>query len=185
MIDKSIYIDSTSVVNTTQIGEGSKIWQFCIVLEKAKIGMNCNINSHCFIENKVIIGNNVTLKCGVYLWDGIEVKDNVFIGPNATFTNDLYPRSKHYPSQYQKTIIYEGASIGANSTIIGGVTIGAYAMIGAGSVVTKNIPSHSLWFGNPAEFKGYVCKCGKKVQAGDECKICGYIFHVHGSEATE
>jgi acetyltransferase-like isoleucine patch superfamily enzyme len=153
----SNYIDSTSQVNTAKIGDDTKIWQFCVVLEGAKIGKNCNINSHCFIENDVVVGDNVTVKCGVQLWDGVNVEDNVFIGPNVTFTNDKYPRSKQYPEEFQKTIIRKGASIGANSTILSGIEIGENAMIGAGSVVTKNVQANTLWYGNPAKFKGYIC----------------------------
>ena len=135
-----------------QVPENTNIWQFCVVLPKAKIGENCNICSHCFIENDVRIGNNVTIKCGVQVWDGITIEDNVFIGPNVTFTNDLYPRSKQHPSKYAKTILKKGCSIGANSTIVCGVIIGEKAMIGAGSVVTKDVPAGELWLGNPAKF---------------------------------
>jgi acetyltransferase-like isoleucine patch superfamily enzyme len=139
-------------VQSSDIGEGTNIWQFCVVLPNAKIGNNCNICSHCFIENDVIIGNNVTVKCGVYLWDGIEIDDNVFIGPNVTFTNDKYPRSKQYPDAFLKIKIKKGASIGAGSIILGGVTIGEKAMIGAGSLVTKDVPANQLWMGSPAKY---------------------------------
>jgi acetyltransferase-like isoleucine patch superfamily enzyme len=149
---QDFFIHSLADVQTKDIGEETKIWQFSIVLKNAKIGKNCNINSHTFIENDVIIGDNVTVKCGVYLWDGLIVEDNVFIGPNVTFTNDKYPRSKQYPQEFQKTILKNGVSIGANATILGGVTIGEKSMIGAGSVVTKNIPDGELWVGNPAKF---------------------------------
>jgi len=137
---------------TDLIGKNTKIWQFVIVLPNAKIGENCNICSHCFIENDVIIGNNVTIKNGIYLWDGIELEDEVFIGPNVTFTNDKYPRSKQYPKHFQKTILKNGCSIGAASVILGGITIGQNAMIGAGSIVTKDVPSNELWMGSPAKF---------------------------------
>ena len=130
----------------------SNIWQFCVVLPGARIGEQCNICSHCFIENDVIIGNRVTVKCGVYLWDGLRIEDNVFIGPNVSFTNDRFPRSKEYPAVFEQTIIRKGASIGAGATILCGLEIGEKAMIGAGSVVTKNIPAGELWFGNPAVF---------------------------------
>jgi len=147
-----IFIHPTADVQTNRIGAQSRIWQFTVVLQGASIGENCNINSHIFIENDVVIGNNVTIKCGVYLWDGIRIHNNVFIGPNATFTNDKFPRSKQYPSAFQPIVIEEGASIGANATILGGITIGKHAMIGAGSVVTKNVPANELWVGNPACF---------------------------------
>ena len=159
-------------VQTSNIGENTNIWQFCVILKGAKIGSNCNINAQVFIENDVIINNNVTIKSGVQIWDGIILEDNVFIGPNVTFTNDFLPRSKQYPKTFLKTTIKQSASIGANSTIIGGVTIHEYAMIGAGSVVTKNIGAQELWYGNPAIFRGYVCKCGQKCDANLVCKTC-------------
>ena len=160
-------------VQTLYIGENTNIWQFCVVLKNAKIGSNCNINAQVLIENDVIIGDNVTIKSGVQIWDGIILEDNVFIGPNVTFTNDFLPRSKQYPKEFLKTIVKKSASIGANSTIIGGITINEYSMIGAGSVVTKSIGTQELWYGNPAKHKGYVCKCGQKCDKSlicDECK---------------
>jgi len=151
----------TSDIQSINIGEGTLIWQFCVVLKKAQIGKNCNINCNVFIENDVIIGDNVTIKPGVQIWDGVTIEDNVFVGPNVTFTNDLIPRSKIYPEKFEKTIIRRGASIGANSTIIAGIEIGENSLIGAGSVVTKNVPPYSVWFGNPAKFKGTINKEGK------------------------
>jgi len=162
-MEKEVYIGKTSIVKTKNIGKGTKIWEFVIILEGAKIGKNCNICSHCFIENEVIIGNNVTIKNGVQIWNGIEIEDNVFIGPNVTFTNDLYPRSKKINMIPIKTKIKKGASIGANSTIIAGVTIGRYALVGAGSVITKGVPDFALVYGNPGSIKGFVCKCGEKL----------------------
>ena len=153
-------IHPSAEVQTPHIGEGTTIWQNCVILKNAVIGKNCNINCNVFIENDVIIGDNVTIKPGVQIWDGMCIGNNVFIGPNTTFTNDLYPRSKQYPESFIKTIIEEGASIGANSTIIAGITIDKYTMIGAGSVVTKSTPPFTLWFGNPAKHKGYVTKEG-------------------------
>lgn len=138
-------------VQSKKIGETTRVWQYAVILAGASIGENCNINCHTFIENDVIIGDNVTVKSGVFLWDGIRVEDNVFIGPNATFVNDKFPRSKQYPASFQQTIIKAGASIGANATILGGLTIGENAMIGAGSVVTKNVPAGTMWVGNPAK----------------------------------
>lgn len=134
------------------IGKGTNIWQFCVVFPHAVIGENCNICANVLVENDVVIGNNVTVKSGVQLWDGITVEDNVCIGPNATFTNDLFPRSKNKDWKLLRTTIKKGASIGANATIIAGVTIGENAMIGAGSVVTKDVPANTLWYGNPARF---------------------------------
>ncbi len=143
-------IHPLSDVQTNSIGDDTFVWQFTVILKDAIIGRNCNINCQVFIENDVIIGNNVTVKPGVQLWDGLRIHDNVFIGPNVTFTNDRYPRSKQYPEEFQQTVIEKGASIGANATVLGGVTIGENALIGAGSVVTKDIPANELWVGNPA-----------------------------------
>lgn len=133
------------------IPESTRVWQYVVILEGAVIGENCNICSHSFIENDVTVGNNVTVKCGVFLWDGIVLEDNVQIGPNVTFTNDKYPRAKQ-AFELKRTTVKFGASIGAASVILGGITIGENAMIGAGSVVTKDIPANELWVGNPARF---------------------------------
>lgn len=139
-------------VQSENIGEHTTVWQYCVILKDAKIGNNCNINCQVFIENDVAIGDNVTIKPGVQVWDGVTLEDNVFIGPNATFTNDLMPRSKVYPETFAKTLVKKGASIGANATILAGVTIGENALIGAGSVVTKDVPANEIWVGNPAKF---------------------------------
>lgn len=134
----------------------TNIWQFCVVFPHCSIGSNCNICAGVLIENDVKIGNNVTIKSGVQVWDGVEIEDNVFIGPNVTFTNDLFPRSKDRSKQCVKTIIKKGASIGANSTILGGHTIGENAMVGAGSVVTTDIPANTVYYGNPARFVRFI-----------------------------
>ena len=145
-------IHSLADVQSINIGEGTSIWQFSIVLKGAKIGRNCNINCQVFIENDVVIGNNVTIKPGVQIWDGVSLEDDVFVGPNVTFTNDLFPKSKNKDFELKKTIVKKGASIGANATILAGITIGENSLIGAGSVVTKNIPENEIWIGNPAKF---------------------------------
>ena len=139
-------------VKTQHIGENTNIWQFCVVFPEAHIGNNCNICAFVLIENDVVIGNNVTIKSGVQIWDGITIQDNVCVGPNVTFTNDKFPRSKNADWVLKETLIEEGASIGANSTVLPGVKIGRNAMVGAGSVVTKDIPENELWVGNPARF---------------------------------
>ncbi|MCG9910015.1 MAG: N-acetyltransferase [Flavobacteriales bacterium] len=145
-------IHPTAEVQTEQIGENTQVWQYSVILKGAKVGADCNINCHVFIENDVEIGNSVTVKSGVQIWDGIRIGNHVFIGPNVTFTNDKYPRSKQYPEEFMKIIIEDGASIGAASVILGGITIGKNAMVGAGSLVTKSIPDNELWFGSPAKF---------------------------------
>lgn len=143
-------------VQSSDIGEGTRIWQFCVVFAGAKIGFGCNICAQVLIENDVVIGNNVTVKSGVQLWDGVRIGDNVFIGPNATFTNDLMPRSKVYPDQFLQTVIKAGASIGANATILPGVTVAEGAMVGAGAVVTRSVPPNAIVVGNPARITGYA-----------------------------
>lgn len=134
------------------IPESTNVWQYCVVLPGAQIGENVNICSHCFIENDVKIGNNVTIKCGVQVWDGIELEDNVMIGSNVTFTNDMYPKAKNKDWKLLRTMICKGASVGAGSTLLPGITIGENALIGAGSVVTKDVPAGEIWVGNPAHF---------------------------------
>jgi acetyltransferase-like isoleucine patch superfamily enzyme len=143
-------IHKLSDVQSTNIGKDTNIWQFCVILPNAIIGNNCNICSHCLVENDVLIGNNVTIKSGVQVWDGIRIEDDVFVGPNVTFTNDKTPRSKVYSNKLLRTLIRAGASIGANSTILPGVIIGENAMIGAGSVVTKDVKPNTTVLGNPA-----------------------------------
>ncbi len=150
------YIHPQAICETPHIGDNTRIWAFAHILPNAKIGKNCNICDHVFIENDVTVGDNVTIKCGVQLWDGISIHDNVFIGPNATFCNDKFPRSKAYMDQPYRTIIEKNASIGANATILPGVTISENAMVGAGAVVTKSIPANAIVTGNPAKIIGYV-----------------------------
>lgn len=182
---KEYFAHTHSIVESEQVGAGTRVWAFAHVLRGAVIGSNCNINDHTFIENDVIMGDNVTVKSGVYIWDGARISDNVFIGPNVTFTNDLRPRSKQYPLEFAKTIIEEWASIGANSTIIAGVKIGKYAMIGAGSLVSKSVPNNTLWYGNPARFKAYICNCGEKLTKDNSCVACGKKYEITNGNVEE
>jgi UDP-2-acetamido-3-amino-2,3-dideoxy-glucuronate N-acetyltransferase len=156
-------IHPTADVQSNKIGEETVVWQFAVILEGAVIGKNCNINCHTFIENDVVLGNNVTVKSGVYIWDATRIEDDVFLGPAVVFTNDLRPRSKQ-PVQYPITIIKKGASIGANTTILAGVTIGEYAMTGIASVVARDIPAYALAYGSPARVHGWVDKKGRKLK---------------------
>jgi acetyltransferase-like isoleucine patch superfamily enzyme len=175
----SLYsIHPNSEVHTKNIGQGTIIWQYCVILSNAVIGKNCNINFNVFIENDVIIGDNVTIKSGVQLWDGLRIGNNVFISPNVAFTNDFIPRSKIPTKNSLTTTINDGATIGANATIIGGIKIGKFAMIGAGSVVTKDIPDYTLWYGNPAIFKANICQCGNKLDTQLSCVQCLKIYKV-------
>ena len=160
----NVQIHPLADVQSTAIVEGTKIWQYAIILRGATIGKDCNINCHTFIENDVRIGDRVTIKSGIYLWDSIQIENDVFLGPNVTFVNDKYPRSKQYPEAFQSTKIENFASIGAACTILGGVHVGEYALVGAGSVVTKNVPAFSLVVGNPARVVGKVDKNGTVVE---------------------
>ena len=144
------FIHPSSDVQSRRIGAGTRIWQYAVILPGAIIGNDCNVCSHCFIENRVVIGDRVTVKCGVQLWDGVTLEDDVFVGPNVTFCNDLQPRSRNAEATILSTLVKKGASIGANATILPGVTVGEWAMVGAGSVVTRDVPPGMTVVGNPA-----------------------------------
>lgn len=151
-----MFIHPLSDVQSNNIGEGTRVWQFAVVLKEATIGRDCNICAHTLIENDVVLGDNVTVKSGVYIWDGTTIGNNVFIGPCATFTNDKMPRSKVYPEAFARITIEDNASIGANATLLPGITIGKHAMVGAGSVVTKDVPAYAVVVGNPAKIIKYI-----------------------------
>lgn len=161
------------------IGKGTRVWAFAHVLAGAEIGEDCNICDHCFIEGQVRVGNRVTVKCGVSLWNGLVIEDDVFIGPAAVFTNDKHPRSRHYPAEFVKTTLKEGCTIGANSTVLPGVTIGRWAMVGAGAVVTHDVPAYGLVCGNPARLRGWVCRCGQRLATESGSRLvcpCGQHY---------
>lgn len=155
-VDMDYYRHPNALVESERIGKRTNVWAFSHILAGAVIGDDCNICDHTFIENDVVIGSRVTIKCGVQIWDGITIEDDAFIGPNATFNNDLYPRSKQYPAQVLRTLIRRGASIGSNATILPGLVIGMNAMVGAGAVVTSDVPPNAIVMGNPARITGYV-----------------------------
>ncbi|WP_029985983.1 acyltransferase [Pedobacter jeongneungensis] len=173
-------IHPLSDVLSDKIGENTYVWQFTVILADAVIGNNCNINCNCFIENNVLIGNNVTIKSGVQLWDGVEIRDNVFVGPNVTFTNDLVPRSKIYPASFQKTLLMEFCSIGANSTLVAGIQVGEFAFVGAGSVLTKSIAPYTVWYGNPAIHRGYITESSQLLDLKLVDKITGEQYFLDG-----
>ena len=149
-------IHPLSDVQCNNIGEGTRIWQFVVILPGAQIGRDCNICAHCLIENDVVVGDRVTVKSGVQLWDGVRLEDDVFVGPNATFTNDLFPRSKKHPDSFSNTIVRNNASIGANATLLPGVVIGPHAMVGAGAVVVGDVPEGAIVVGNPARIVSWI-----------------------------
>ena len=155
-VPSGVFLHPQALCESPTVGEGTRVWAFAHVLPRARIGRDCNICDHVFIENDVIVGDRVTVKCGVQLWDGLRVADDVFIGPNATFANDKYPRSKQYQARVLQTWIDRGASIGGGAAVLPGIRIGSRAMVGAGSVVTQDVPTRAIVFGNPARIVGYV-----------------------------
>lgn len=177
----------TAIVQTDRIGDRTRVWAFVNICPEAVIGSDCNICDRVFIENKVRIGDRVTIKCGVSLWDGVTVEDDVFIGPGAAFTNDLRPRSR-VPFTLLPTVVRVGASVGANATLLPGITIGRYAMVAAGTVVTKDVPDFALVIGNPARVRGWVCRCATKLSFEetnhDTCK-CGRAYRLAGGNVEE
>jgi UDP-2-acetamido-3-amino-2,3-dideoxy-glucuronate N-acetyltransferase len=160
------FIHANALCETPNIGEGTRVWAFAHILPGARVGRDCNICDGTFIENDVVVGDRVTIKCGVQLWDGTVIEDDVFIGPNATFTNDPFPRSKHRPEAFLQTTIRRRASVGANATIFPGIEIGPDAMIGAGAVVTGNVPANAIVVGNPGRISGYVQSIASADQLG-------------------
>lgn len=170
------------------IGAGTRVWAFVHILPGARIGVDCNICDQVFIENDVVIGDRVTIKCGVQVWDGVTIENDCFLGPNATLTNDKAPRSKVYPKEFRRTLLKLGASIGANATLLSGITIGRWAMIGAGAVVTRDVPDFVLIMGNPGRVRGHVCRCSKKLEfhgsAMAQC-ACGAEYKMTEFEKVE
>lgn len=170
----SIFIHPTAEVSDqAKIGDGTKIWNLAQVREDSVIGENCIISKNVYIDTKAVLGNRVKVQNNVNVYHGVEVEDDVFLGPSMTFTNDFYPRAFNEDWEITNTYVKKGASIGANATIVCGVTIGEYAMVGSGSVVTKDVPAYALVVGNPAKQIGWVCKCGRRLE-GKFCPVCGY-----------
>lgn len=182
-----VFIHPTAVIDKTAIiRAGTKVWHFAHVRENAEIGRNCVLGDFVYVGRGVKIGNSVKLENRATVYRGVKIEDKVFVGPHVTFTNDPYPRSFSTDWKIVETLVKEGASIGAGAVVICGVTIGEYALIGAGSVVTKDIPSHAMAYGNPAEVRGFACKCGKKLKEEGKkqnfvlmkCPICGEKYKI-------
>jgi acetyltransferase-like isoleucine patch superfamily enzyme len=180
-----ILIHPTALVASKRIGEGTRIWAFCNVLEGAAIGRDCNICDRCFIENDVVIGDRVTVKCGVSLYDGLRIEDDVFIGPDVAFSNDPRPRSGVHLSSYPHTVLRTGASLGSSSVILPGIRVGLFAMVGAGSVVTRDVPDFTLVYGNPARHQGSVCRCGQSLRFEGSRADCACGRHFARGPAGE
>ena len=186
------FIHPTAIVESGQIGEGTRIWAFTHVMRDASIGKGCNIGEHCYLESGAAIGNNVTIKNGNMVWEGVKLEDGVFVGPNVVFTNDLYPRSprlSHAQARYadrrwlEPTVVKRGASLGAGAIILAGVTIGEFSMIGAGSLVTRSVQPHALVVGVPARPRSWVCRCGQPLVFWNltaRCAVCHLEFRSNG-----
>jgi len=183
---KQVFVHPLALVDSENIGPGTRIWAFTHVAKGARIGADCNIGEHCYIENDVVIGNRAVIKNGIALWDGITIENDVLLGPNVALTNDLLPRAKTYLDEPVRTLIRRGASIGANATLLCGITVGSYAMIGAGAVATRSVADYALVYGNPATLKGFVCQCSKKLVFDDSrarCE-CGREFTLSGDNVV-
>lgn len=178
MSENDYFVHETAIVDEgSKIGKGTRIWNWCHIMKGVKVGKNCNIGENAFIETGVEIGDNVKVKNNVALYTGVICEDNVFLGPNCVFTNVANPRSFiERKTEFKKTIIKEGATIGANATIVCGHNIGKYAFVGAGSVVTKTVPDYTMVVGNPAKFYAHVCTCGCKLNKNLECTSCGKVY---------
>ena len=191
-MEKNYFVHASSYVDEgCEIGEGTKIWHFCHVQSGARIGKGCSLGQNVNISNNVVVGDGCKLQNNVSLYEGVELEDNVFCGPSCVFTNDLTPRAK-YPkgrANYKRTLIREGASIGANATVVCGHTVGRCAMIGAGAVVACNVPDYALMLGVPARIAGYVCRCGERLHFEDgkaTCPVCGRKYEMNEkNEVTE
>lgn len=193
MSSADVFVHRLALNESESVGAGTRIWAWAHVLRGAVVGTDCNIGDHAFVEGGAVVGNGVTIKNGVAIWEGVTLEDFVFVGPNAAFTNDRFPRSPRHPdararyldkSWLERTLVREGASLGANCTIVCGVTIGRYALVAAGAVVTSEVPAFRIVAGAPARVVGSVCLCGDRLPtAGDlRCGRCGRAYYVHGAD---
>ncbi|HSJ71694.1 MAG TPA: acyltransferase [Acidimicrobiia bacterium] len=177
------FIHPTALVESRQVGDGTRVWAFAHIMEGAVVGRDCKIGDHAFIEAGAVLGDRVTVKNSSLVWEGVTIGSDVFVGPNVVFTNDDRPRAylPFGPEQLSRTVVDPGASIGANSTILAGIRLGSYCMVGAGSVVTRDVPNHALVLGNPARQRGWVCTCRGDISDGNICSACGARYRTVGS----
>lgn len=176
---KMFFVHPTAILESTTIGDGTRLWAYVHVLKGAVIGRNCNLGDHCYVEHGVRIGDDVVVKNGVSIWEGVTIENGAFIGPGVEFVNDRIPRAKLYHEHYRQTRIGQGASIGSNATILCDLTIGQYAVVGAGAVVTKDVGDYTIVVGNPAKPKGYACRCGGKLPRRERGTVrchCGLVY---------
>ena len=172
--DASVFVHEHALCESDDVGPGTRVWAFAHVMRGARVGADCNVGGHAFVESGAVVGDRVTVKNGVLLWDGVTIEDDVFLGPGCVFTNDPRPRvaRRLEPDEFAPTRVCRGASIGANATVVCGLTIGSFALVGAGAVVTRDVPSHALVVGNPAALAGWVCECGRSLDGRLSC-TCG------------
>ena len=182
----SVFVHASALCESDDIGPGTRIWAFAHVLEGARIGADCNVGDHAFVEGGAVVGDGVTIKNGVLLWSGVTVEDEVFLGPGTVFTNDLTPRARFPkgPGGWQSTLVRQGATVGANATVLPGLTIGRWAMVGAGSVVTADVPDQALVAGNPARQVGWACTCGRTLPVALACG-CGRSWRLTAAGTLE
>lgn len=189
MSDKPYFVHPAALVETDRIGEGTRIWAFAHVMKDVTIGRRCNVGDHAFVESHVTLGDDVTVKNGVSIWQHVHIGSRVFVGPNAVFTNDRFPRNPHPVFDAEETFVEDGVSIGANATIVCGVRLGRFALVGAGSVVTRDVPQHALVLGNPARRRGWVCECARPLPAANggqaACGHCGRRYAVTADGVRE
>lgn len=176
---ESLFVHPTALVESDQVGDGTRVWAYAHIMKGAVVGVDCKVGDHAFIESGSVLGDRVTVKNGCLIWHGVTLADEVFVGPGVVFTNDMTPRVRYQtgPEDWLETKVGTGVSIGANSTIVCGITIGKNAMIGAGSVVTRDVPTHALVVGNPAHQAGWVCECGGRLDDLLVCPKCGRTHH--------
>ncbi|HVE71216.1 MAG TPA: acyltransferase [Thermoanaerobaculia bacterium] len=175
-----VFIHETAIVKSDAIGAGTRVWAFCNLLPGSRIGADCQICDRVFIENGAILGDRVTVKCGVSIWTGVTIEDGVFVGPDVVFTNDPRPRSRRHLTSYPETRVRRYASLGAGSVLLPGITVGEYALVGAGAVATKDVEPFALVVGNPARRIGWVCICAARLR-GATCEVCGRVFEYTGN----